>query len=229
MPSINGSSQNYTQNIDTLETLAGVQRVLQCHGSFATASCLQCRHRVPGADLEADIMRHRVPLCTVCNLPIPSTSSTKGKKPKKKKKKKKKDKWDSDVEDESDFPEYPPGIMKACSDSVAQCTQNEHLQPDITFFGEKLTDDFDRSLEADRESVDLLLVIGTSLKVAPVADILSTSCYFLHCVMTNVVSQSPLASLCPSSLLPPLRHLLFLKPHNRFLSIRRQFDTSIPM
>ena len=46
-------------------------------------------------------------------------------------------------------------------------------QPSITFFGEKLTDEFDHSLEADRERVDLLLVIGTSLKVAPVADILS--------------------------------------------------------
>ena len=180
---------------------------------------------MPGADLEADIMRHRVPLCTVCNLPIPSTSSTKGKKPKKKKK----DKWDSDVEDESDFPEYPPGIMKACSNSVAQYIQKDHLQPDITFFGEKLTDDFDRSLEADRESVDLLLVIGTSLKVAPVADILSTSCYFLHCVMTNGVSQSPLASLCSSGLLLHFVTCYFsIFPH-RFSSIRRQFDTSIRM
>lgn len=32
--------RNYTQNIDTLESLAGVERVLQCHGSFKTASCL---------------------------------------------------------------------------------------------------------------------------------------------------------------------------------------------
>ena len=48
------------------------------------------------------------------------------------------------------------------------------MQPDITFFGEKLDDVFDRSLAEDREKVDLLLVIGTSLKVAPVADILCT-------------------------------------------------------
>jgi NAD-dependent SIR2 family protein deacetylase len=103
------SSQNYTQNIDTLETLAGVKRVLQCHGSFAMASCLQCRRRVPGAEIEAEIMRHRVPLCTVCNSQPPPATSTKGKKSKKKK-----DKWDSDVEDESDVPQYPPGIMKVC-------------------------------------------------------------------------------------------------------------------
>jgi len=46
------------------------------------------------------------------------------------------------------------------------------LKPDITFFGEKLTDDFDNSLAEDRFRVDLLLVIGTSLKVSPVAEIL---------------------------------------------------------
>jgi NAD+-dependent protein deacetylase SIR2 len=46
------------------------------------------------------------------------------------------------------------------------------VQPDITFFGEKLTSAFDDALLADRERVDLLLVIGTSLKVAPVSDIL---------------------------------------------------------
>lgn len=51
---------------------------------------------------------------------------------------------------------YPAGIMK----------------PDITFFGEKLTDAFDHALEEDRGRVDLLLVIGTSLKVSPVAEIL---------------------------------------------------------
>ena len=48
------------------------------------------------------------------------------------------------------------------------------VQPDITFFGEKLTDDFDESVEKDRSVVDLVLVIGTSLKVSPVSEILCT-------------------------------------------------------
>ena len=100
--------QNYTQNIDTLETLAGVKKVLQCHGSFATASCLQCRRRVPGSEIESDILRQKVPLCTVCNGDIPGPLPPKGKKSIKKAK----GQWDSDVEDESDGPEYPPGIMK---------------------------------------------------------------------------------------------------------------------
>ena len=28
--------RNYTQNIDTLEQVAGIEKVIQCHGSFAT-------------------------------------------------------------------------------------------------------------------------------------------------------------------------------------------------
>lgn len=56
----------------------------------------------------------------------------------------------------------------------------DHVQPDITFFGEQLTDEFDRSLAHDRDKVDLLLVIGTSLKVSPVADILCEWSPFLH-------------------------------------------------
>lgn len=46
------------------------------------------------------------------------------------------------------------------------------LQPDITFFGEDLPDEFGRRLvHHDRERADLVIVIGTSLKVAPVAEV----------------------------------------------------------
>lgn len=46
------------------------------------------------------------------------------------------------------------------------------FQPDITFFGEDLPDEFGRRLvHHDRERVDLVIVIGTSLKVAPVAEV----------------------------------------------------------
>ncbi len=98
--------KNYTQNIDTLETMAGVRKVLQCHGSFATATCLQCRRKVPGKEIEAEILSRRVPLCTGCNATAPVKAKVK------KSKKKAKGEWDSDFEDESDGPEFPPGIMK---------------------------------------------------------------------------------------------------------------------
>lgn len=46
------------------------------------------------------------------------------------------------------------------------------MQPDITFFGEDLPKTFhDRLMDHDRELVDLVLVIGTSLKVAPVSEV----------------------------------------------------------
>ncbi|GLB43369.1 putative sir2 family protein [Lyophyllum shimeji] len=171
--------RNYTQNIDTLETLAGVQRVLQCHGSFATASCLLCRRRVPGTEIEDDIMQRRVALCPVCNAPDAAAPTVRKKK---KGKKKAKGDWDGTDEDESDAPAYPPGIMK----------------PDITFFGEKLSDEFDRALAEDRDQVDLLLVIGTSLKVSPVAEILS---HLPHSVPQILINKTPIRHINPDIIL----------------------------
>ena len=106
--------QNYTQNIDTLETAAGVQRVLQCHGSFATASCIQCRRNVIGTEIEEEILAGQVPLCKVCNSRDGDTSNNSKEKPKTRKKKRKNGGWDDDEseEDEPDLPDYPPGIMK---------------------------------------------------------------------------------------------------------------------
>ncbi|KAE9406280.1 DHS-like NAD/FAD-binding domain-containing protein [Gymnopus androsaceus JB14] len=138
--------RNYTQNIDTLETVAGVKQVLQCHGSFATASCLLCRRRVPGNEIESEIMRRKVPLCPVCNPPNPPSSAQKNGK--KQSKKKAKGEWDSDCEDESDAPTYPPGIMKVAPvadilshlpHSVPQILINKtpirHINPDIVLLG----------------------------------------------------------------------------------------------
>lgn len=45
------------------------------------------------------------------------------------------------------------------------------MKPDITFFGEQLPENFKIAINQDINKVDLVLVIGTSLKVAPVADI----------------------------------------------------------
>ena len=45
------------------------------------------------------------------------------------------------------------------------------IQPNITFFGEKLPGRFfDRLTEHDAAIVDLIIVIGTSMKVAPVSE-----------------------------------------------------------
>lgn len=46
------------------------------------------------------------------------------------------------------------------------------MKPDITFFGEALPDEFSsRLVDHDRDKTDLVVVIGTSLKVAPVSEL----------------------------------------------------------
>ncbi|KZP30481.1 DHS-like NAD/FAD-binding domain-containing protein [Athelia psychrophila] len=191
-------SQNYTQNIDTLETLAGVRRVLQCHGSFATASCIKCFTHVQGSEIEDDILNQRIPLCKACSVKPPKTASARSKK----KGKKKKNSWDSGTSSEGDNrPAVPPGIMKARHmHSQFQYIANPselHL-PDITFFGEKLTDSFEKALTEDREKVDLLLVIGTSLNVAPVADVVS---YIPHSVPQILINKTPVRHMQPDVML----------------------------
>lgn len=43
------------------------------------------------------------------------------------------------------------------------------MKPDIVFFGEGLPDSFHKAMSQDKNKADLILVIGSSLKVRPVA------------------------------------------------------------
>ena len=43
------------------------------------------------------------------------------------------------------------------------------MKPDIVFFGEGLPDEFHDNMALDKDDCDLLIVIGSSLKVRPVA------------------------------------------------------------
>lgn len=144
---------------------------MQCHGSFKTATCLQCRIKVPGAEIEREILDQRVPYCKACLEAHKTAEAQRSKSTKKKRKKR--NEWE-DESDEND--DLLVGVMKVVSRSLSMGVQSDvsllPLQPDITFFGEKLTDDFDQALLDDRDKVDLLLVIGTSLKVSPVSEIL---------------------------------------------------------
>nr|POE49284.1 nad-dependent protein deacetylase hst1 [Quercus suber] len=141
---------NYTQNIDNLEELAGIEkdRLIQCHGSFATATCRKCKHQVPGAEIFADMRAKRVAWCKKCIAEL-ETRPRPAKRPRSKQRRKCAD-WEGS---DSDGGEYD-------------------ILPDITFFGERLPDTFfDRFTERDQHHADLVIVIGTSLKVAPVSEI----------------------------------------------------------
>lgn len=58
--------RNYTQNIDTLEQVAGIQNVIECHGSFSTASCTKCKYKCDADSIRADIFAQRIPACPRC-------------------------------------------------------------------------------------------------------------------------------------------------------------------
>jgi len=117
--------RNYTQNIDGLETLAGVSedKLVECHGHFRTASCTECGIPYDGKECKAKIVNEQIaPLCYEC------------------------------------------GCL---------------VKPDIVFFGESLPDRFADVLTDDMNNADLLIVMGTSLNVAPVSlipDFVGTEC-----------------------------------------------------
>ncbi|KAK9461606.1 DHS-like NAD/FAD-binding domain-containing protein [Lipomyces oligophaga] len=58
----------YTQNIDTLEEIAGVdhEKVVYAHGSFAANHCIDCHEEMSKVDLEAFMDKHEIPKCGHC-------------------------------------------------------------------------------------------------------------------------------------------------------------------
>ena len=63
---------------------------------------------------------------------------------------------------------FPLQVIPRCP----KCPADEEqaiMKPDIVFFGESLPSEFHRQMEIDRDVCDLLIVIGSSLKVRPVA------------------------------------------------------------
>lgn len=108
----------YTQNIDGLDARAGVSpaRLVEAHGTLATASCLRCGRRFPSAQLRKAVAAREVARC--------------------------------------------PG---------ASC--GGLLKPDAVFFHEPLPAAFGDALDADASVADLCVIVGSSMRVRPVADI----------------------------------------------------------
>jgi NAD+-dependent protein deacetylase SIR2 len=96
----------YTQNIDNLEHLAGVgeDKLVQCHGSFATASCVRCGMRVAGEEILQDVRLRRVPKCVRCEGERLAVEGRRGKG------RKRRGGWREDDEDEED--DIIEGIIK---------------------------------------------------------------------------------------------------------------------
>merc|ERR1711892_81462 len=62
-------------------------------------------------------------------------------------------------------------VMPEPSSETAMKPCNGVIKPDIVFFGESLPKLFHRKMADDKDDVDLLIVMGSSLKVGPVNDI----------------------------------------------------------
>lgn len=153
---------NYTQNIDNLEEVAGIKQehLIQCHGSWGSATCRKCAYHVRISDIEPIIRQKNVPYCSNCIREIQNVGSS-GKRKRasnghRSKKSKRRSSDDSDDDHDSAFDIPSPGVMK----------------PDITFFGEALPQKFfERVRLHDIDKVDMVIVIGTSMQVAPVSEI----------------------------------------------------------
>lgn len=168
--------RNYTQNIDTLEQVAGITKVIQCHGSFATATCMQCRHKVLAKEIEEVIMNQEIPYCKDCNkretfinadthrLVTDEINSVVNNKSASNANQMPKTQIDNDT------------LVNRDSDIDDQIIKNNPgiLKPDIVFFGEGLGDEFHHAIATDKQDADLLIMIGSSLKVRPVAMIPSS-------------------------------------------------------
>lgn len=61
--------RHYTQNIDTLEHIAGIpgEKMVEAHGTFATNHCLRCRTAYSMEWVKDRIFADEVPKCTKCN------------------------------------------------------------------------------------------------------------------------------------------------------------------
>ncbi|XP_058606776.1 NAD-dependent protein deacetylase sirtuin-3 isoform X1 [Onychostoma macrolepis] len=108
----------YTQNIDGLEKLCGIpdDKLVEAHGSFATAACHLCYTPYPAEEAKQAIMNGNVPICTFC-----------------------------------------AGAVK----------------PNVVFFGEDLPEKYFQHAE-DFPKADLLMIMGTSLKIEPFASLVNT-------------------------------------------------------
>ncbi|KAJ3225046.1 NAD-dependent histone deacetylase sir2 [Chytriomyces hyalinus] len=111
--------RNYTQNIDGLEKRAGVNRVLQVHGSFSTGRCTACKYKAAFEIIKPFLETGNIMHCPKCF-------------------------------------ERKEGIVK----------------PDIVFFGEKYSSTYDKLIAKDKAQADLIVVMGSSLKIFPIAGIL---------------------------------------------------------
>ena len=166
----------YTQNIDNLEHLAGVsdEKLVFAHGSLRAAQCLKCKNLVDASKIKDNVTAGTVPYCTSKKrklvpafAPVPSLAPAPAPlglpppPPLMRRKSSRQTSTSSSTGNSSDHVNFDA----TCCNGV--------LKPTVTFFGEKLDDSVAKSLNSDKTAVDCLIVLGTSLSVAPMSRVVS--------------------------------------------------------
>nr|QHD64855.1 silent information regulator 1 [Gecarcinus lateralis] len=61
--------RHYTQNIDTLEHVAGLpaEKVVEAHGTFRTSHCIACHKEYSQEWMKEEIFKDNIPSCTECS------------------------------------------------------------------------------------------------------------------------------------------------------------------
>ncbi|KIX04981.1 uncharacterized protein Z518_05853 [Rhinocladiella mackenziei CBS 650.93] len=153
---------NYTQNIDGLEAAAGVSssKLIQCHGTLSTATCMSCGRKTTARKYMPVVRAGGIPFCKCSLVKDPKMEKETKEGGHSRSGKKKRKRWEFEDTDsseaESNKIDFPKGLLK----------------PDMTFFGEHISYSYAPRLEVDKSKVDLLVIIGTSLQVEPVNDML---------------------------------------------------------
>ncbi|XP_026900354.2 NAD-dependent protein deacetylase sirtuin-2 isoform X8 [Acinonyx jubatus] len=134
----------YTQNIDTLERVAGLEPedLVEAHGTFYTSHCTSalCRREYTLSWMKVETLKARA-ATTTFNSPVLEAQD--------------------------------PIAQKIFSEVTPKCEKcHSVVKPDIVFFGENLPARFFSCMQSDFLKVDLLLIMGTSLQVQPFASLI---------------------------------------------------------
>lgn len=139
----------YSQNIDGLENEAGVsnKKIVYAHGSLRWASCTRCQRKVSSEEIMPAIRQGSVARCQA------------------ERKNRRNSNTSSSTSSTAASPREPLQRLSKRPRTTSDEVCGGVFKPGVTFFGETLNDNVRRSLEADRDKVDALIVIGTSLSV----------------------------------------------------------------
>lgn len=138
----------YTQNIDGLEEAAGVlpKNIVYAHGNLKTATCLRCKKKYTLQNIVSEMREGSVPRCANEAM-VRKRSRVEGNRTGLRRK------------------------TRALDDSTDIC--HGVIKPDITFFGQDIGNILSKTITKDKKLCDCLIVMGTSMQVAPVSGIMA--------------------------------------------------------